>query len=250
MALAIGALTQVLVTPSSASLLAVAPTGGVAPYSYQWYRSSLPNFTPSSANLLTGQTALSIIDSTLQPNTIYYYAVVATDSTPVTPLTVTTAILGICSATQGQSQYQDPSVTDFMNFFFRDFPYDTTNSGNFNLYILQQDILKAFQQANAQINARLYLTQTSYTTGNLWLSAHRLCTNINNSSQGINGQFNWGENSKSVGPISQSFSIPEGIINNPYLFSFTKTTYGADYVLDLYPRLTGGMSSAEGYTKP
>ena len=250
MALTIGAITQVLVTPSSASLLALAATGGVAPYSYQWHRSQTPNFVPSTANILAGQTSLTIIDSPLLPNSIYYYAVVVTDSTPVTPLTANTTAFGLCTANQGQTQYQDPAVADFQNFYYRDFPFDLTFTGNSNLYILIQDILKGFQQANAQINADLYLNQQSFTNGILCLSAHRLCTNINNSSQGINGQYNWGEVSKGVGPISQSFAIPQGIINNPYLFSFTKTTYGADYVLDLYPRLTGGMSSVMGHTKP
>ncbi len=247
MALAIGALTQVLVTPSSASLLAPAATGGTPAYTYQWYRSTSPSFTPSSSTILSGQTTLTIIDQNLQPNAIYYYAVVVTDSTNAT---ATSSILGICTANTDQTQYQDPAVLDFMNFYFRDFPYDTTNTGNFNLYILQQDILKAFQQANGQINADLYLTQQSFTQGILWLSAHYLCVNINNSSQGINGQFNWGTQSKGVGPVSQSFAIPQAIINNPYLYSFTKTTYGAAYILELYPRLTGGMSSARGWTKP
>lgn len=246
---AIGSPSQILVTPSSASLAAPAATGGNGSVTYQWYRDVIPNVVLSSATLLAGQTSLSIIDGQTTPlvyNSIYYYCVVATDSTAPTPQTVISAVLGICTATQGQNQYQDPSVAQFMAFYDRDFPFGT----DVNTSIRQQDVLKAFQQANAQINSTLYLTQTSFTTGLLWLSAHFLCVNINNSSQGINGQFNWGETSKGAGGISQSFAIPAAIQESPVFNGLTKTTYGAQYLLDLYPRLTGGMSSTRGWTKP
>lgn len=248
MAFAIGAPTQVLVTPSTASLSVPEATGGTGPYTYQWYRDTVPNVVPSASTILTDQTALSIIDGADTPlayNSIYYYLVVATD-TGAANATANSPVLGICTAKQGQTQYQDPSVAQFQNFYDRDFPF----GDDINKQVRIQDILKAFNQANAQINAILYLTQDSFTTGCLWLAAHYLCTNINNSSQGLNGQYNWGEISKSADGISQSFAVPPSIANSLVFNGFTKTTYGAMYVLDLYPRLTGGMSSVKGWTKP
>lgn len=249
MALVIGVITQVLISPTTASLAVAPASGGVAPFLYQWYRSTVPNFVPSPATLLAGATSLTIIDQNLLPNSIYYYAVVATDSTPVTPLTVTTTPFGLCTSKKDQVQYQGPSVADFQTKFFRDFPFDLTFTNDQNKYIFIQDILSAMQQANSQINSTLYLNQVSFAAGNLWLTAHRLCVNINNSSQGLNGRFNWGETSKGVGPASQSFGVPEKIQSMPYLYAFCNTNYGADYALDLYPRLTGGMSSTRGWTK-
>lgn len=249
MALSIGAPSQVLVTPSTVSLSVPVATGGIGPYTYQWYRDVVPNVVPSASTILAGQTALSIIDGAVTPlayNSIYYYLCVVTDSTPVNPLTVNSSVIGICTAKQDQTQYQNPSVAQFQSYYDRDFPFGT----DINTQVRIQDVLKAFQQANAQLNGTLYLSQGSWTLGYLWLAAHYLCTNINASSQGLNGQFNWGEQSKSADGVSQSFAIPPDIASSVVFNAFTKTNYGAMYILDVYPRLTGGMSSTRGWTKP
>ncbi len=79
-----GALTQLKVTSTTASLSSAVATGGTGPYSYQWYRSTTTGFTPGSGNILAGKTALTLEDTGLTPNTTYYYKVVATDAGSVT----------------------------------------------------------------------------------------------------------------------------------------------------------------------
>lgn len=51
------------------------PTGGTAPYNYQWYRSTTANFTPGAGNLLSGATSAMLLDSTglSGGNVIYFY---------------------------------------------------------------------------------------------------------------------------------------------------------------------------------
>jgi hypothetical protein len=80
MSLAIGSITLVSVGSTTANLLAPAATGGSAPVTYQWYRSTTSGFTPGSLTLLTGDTSLSLSDSGLTPGTVYYYEIVATDA--------------------------------------------------------------------------------------------------------------------------------------------------------------------------
>ena len=80
MSLAAGALSIVSVGPNSDVLSSAVATGGTAPYSYQWYRSTATGFSPGPSNILAGATSLSLSDSGLVPGTIYYYKVVATDS--------------------------------------------------------------------------------------------------------------------------------------------------------------------------
>lgn len=63
----------------------------VLPVTAQWYRSTNPLFVAGPTNLVAGATSLSLNDSSLIPNTAYYYKVILTDSTPVTPLTATSA---------------------------------------------------------------------------------------------------------------------------------------------------------------
>lgn len=80
MTYAAGALSKVQIGQSTASLSSAAASGGTGPYTYQWYRSTTNGFTPGAGNILTGQTALTLADSGLLPNTTYYYVVVATDT--------------------------------------------------------------------------------------------------------------------------------------------------------------------------
>lgn len=103
MTLAAGALTLNSVTSTTAQLSSAVATGGTAPYTYQWYRSTTTGFTPGSGNILTGQTALTLSDTGLIPNTTYYYKVVATDAVPNT---ATSSQLVVVTTAQTLSQNQ------------------------------------------------------------------------------------------------------------------------------------------------
>lgn len=87
-----GSLSQVAVGASTITVSASAATGGIAPVTYQWYRSTTSGFTPGSTNSVSGATALTLNDSGLIPNTKYYYELVATDSTASTASTSQIAI--------------------------------------------------------------------------------------------------------------------------------------------------------------
>lgn len=142
--------------------------------------------------------------------------------------------------------YTDPTVQDFKNYFVRDFPYNADSS----LGVMDSDITNAFNLVDLVINQGLWGTQGAYTIGFLYLAAHFLVLNIRASSQGLNGQYNWAQNSKSVGSVSESFTIPERIINNPELMQYTKTNYGAQYLQLVLPLLTGQVFSVCGGTHP
>lgn len=61
------------------TLTATAPSGGVAPYSYLWFRSTSSGFIPSDANDLPGFVSLSEVNSGLVNGTPYYFVLRATD---------------------------------------------------------------------------------------------------------------------------------------------------------------------------
>jgi len=95
MSITAGVLSSVFIGSTTAQLVATAATAGTAPYTYQWYRdTSSSGFTPGGGNILTGQTALTLNDTNLVPNTTYYYKVIATVAVPASAtyavLTVTT----------------------------------------------------------------------------------------------------------------------------------------------------------------
>lgn len=101
MATTAGALTQVSVGSTTASLSSAAATGGTGPYTYQWYRSTTSGFTPGGGNIISGATSLTLNDSGLIPNTKYYYEVIATDSGSVAG---SSAQLGVQTAPPSVSQ--------------------------------------------------------------------------------------------------------------------------------------------------
>jgi hypothetical protein len=142
--------------------------------------------------------------------------------------------------------YDNPTVEDFKSYFTRDFPYGDDVSKN----ILDTDISRAQTEAGFDINEALFSTQEKYTTAYHLLSAHMLVLNIQASSQGIGGEYNWMHSSKSVGSVSESFAIPSMVSEDPYLSALAKTTYGHKYLMMVLPLLRGQMYTVEGATLP
>ncbi len=142
--------------------------------------------------------------------------------------------------------YTAPTVAQFQAQFIRDFPYGTDP----NVSVLPQDITNAFAIAEISINQALWSSQTQYTIAFNLLAAHFLVLTLRASSQGLNGQYNWAQNSKSVGSVSESFSIPQRILDNPDFMAYTKTNYGAQYLNLLWPQLSGQMFTVLGRTLP
>ncbi len=101
-ALAAGALSEVLIGKTTASLSSAAATGGTGPYTYQWYRSTTTGFSPGAGNLVSGATSLTLADSGLTPGVTYYYVVVATDSVAATANSSQLAVATIPDQSQNQ----------------------------------------------------------------------------------------------------------------------------------------------------
>lgn len=141
--------------------------------------------------------------------------------------------------------YQNPSVADFKSYFDRDFPYGT----DMETEVMDSDITKSFQLTNINFNAGLWPNQASYTVGYLLLSAHYLVMNLRQSSQGLNGQFSFLEQSKSVGSVSQAFAIPQRVLDNPDWSVLMQTNYGAQYLQILLPQLCGQIATVFGRTR-
>ena len=141
--------------------------------------------------------------------------------------------------------YTKPTQSQFESHFERDFPF----GDDLSKHVTSNDIKKAFAKADASINLALFSSQESFTLGYMLLSAHHLVTTLRASSQGLNGQFDWLVASKGVGSVSVSHQIPSSISENPIFAMYTKTNYGAEYLMMVYPMLCGGMSIVAGGTQ-
>lgn len=131
--------------------------------------------------------------------------------------------------------FTNPDYASFSQQFSRDFPFGTDVDNN----VTEGDVTYAFQFTNSQINQGLFSDQGTYTLGYNLLSAHYLVTNLRASSQGINGQYNWLQNQKSVANVSESFSIPDRILANPTWSALSKTNYGQAYLALILNKLIG-----------
>lgn len=142
--------------------------------------------------------------------------------------------------------FTNPSVAEFKEYFYRDFPYGTDPETS----VLDQDITKAFVMVNVNFSECLFADQGSYSVGYLLLAAHYLVMNLRASSQGLSGQFSFQEQSKSVGSVSQAFAIPQRILDNPDWAILCKTNYGAQFIQLILPQLTGQVFNVYGSTRP
>lgn len=125
MTLTAGALSQVSVGPTTASLSSAAATGGVGPYTYQWYRSTTTGFSPGGGNIITGATSLTLNDSGLVPGTQYYYKVVVTD-TGDSNTTDDSSQLSVLTAAPTLSPNQF-AQTEYLGAIDMRFPYNTVS---------------------------------------------------------------------------------------------------------------------------
>lgn len=141
--------------------------------------------------------------------------------------------------------FKKPSVDDFKEYFFRDFPY--TADGDLT-GVTDQDICKAQGEANINFNESLFSDQKTFSICFNYLTAHYLVTDLQNSSQGISGQYTWLESSRSVGSVSVSSSIPQRILDNPEFSMLSKTTYGAKFLALVLPLLSGQLFTVAGRT--
>ncbi len=142
--------------------------------------------------------------------------------------------------------YVNPTIAEFKIYFQRDFPFGSDIASQ----VTDADLEKAYGQAAVNINQALFNSQNAYRICYLLLWAHYLVVDLRMSSQGINGQYSFLEQSKSVGSVSQSFAIPQRILENPYMAMLTKTNYGAKYLELVLPSLTGQVFIAYGSTRP
>lgn len=139
------------------------------------------------------------------------------------------------------------TVDEFKGWFSRDFPY--SNDGDYT-GITSQDILKAFAEASMNFNYTLWDTEEEKKLGFLYLAAHYLVIDIQNSSQGINGRYEGIMSSKSVGSVSVGYTIPDWVMASPIYSLLSQSRYGMKYLSLIIPLMIGNIGVVKGATHP
>lgn len=143
------------------------------------------------------------------------------------------------------------TVSEFKAWFYRDFPYSSDESGESGEDgITDLDLLKAFAEASMNFNPALFATEQDQKLGFLYLAAHYLVIDIQNSSQGINGKYEGIMSSKSVGSVSAGYTIPDWVMASPIYSLLSQSKYGMKYLSLIIPQLIGNISVVKGATHP
>ena len=122
--------------------------------------------------------------------------------------------------------------------------WDLYNDSVIN-YTQDSDILEAFEEAKINFNEGLFPDDATRLKIFLFLAAHYLTVDFN-IALGINQMGIL--TSKSVGSVSESYTIPSWILNNPALSMYATTGYGIKYASLIKPYLTGNFFIVKGKT--
>lgn len=118
---------------------------------------------------------------------------------------------------------------------------------NIENYISDDDITRAFTEAKINFNPRLFGDDDECKMAFCYLAAHYLVIDLNNA---LN-PFALGGlglvQSKSVGSVSESYAIPQWILNDKNLGLLAQTGYGRKYLSLLMPRLSGNIIFTKGF---
>lgn len=117
-------------------------------------------------------------------------------------------------------------------------------------YVLDADITKAFAEAQVNLNQALFGSDAQIQMGYLYLTAHYLVMDIRGGLKGLESTGEFAVSSRSVGSVSESYSIPDTYLKNPTLAYFAKTSYGQKYLSLIMPRMVGNVFTVQGATNP
>lgn len=140
------------------------------------------------------------------------------------------------------------TVNDFKEQFDRAFTYAPVDDPNNLAYVRDKDILNAYGQADLTFNERLFGEDDEKKLAFLFLSAHYLCMDSQMDKQGLNSSGQFLMNSKSVGNVSASYTIPEAYAKDPILSYFSQTQFGDKYLSMIIPRAIGRIAVVRGTT--
>ena len=118
-------------------------------------------------------------------------------------------------------------------------------------YVLDEDILKAFDEASLIFNETLFgESEEDKKLAFLYLTAHYVVTDLDNAQKSMNTGSTGSIASRSVGNVSESYNIPKWMVENEILAPLANTSYGRKYFSIVSPRLIAPTFAVKGATLP
>ena len=112
-------------------------------------------------------------------------------------------------------------------------------------YTRDEDITNAMNEAVVNFNENLFSDDDTKKMVFLYLTAYYLTVDFQNA---MGGAYKGITQSKSVGSVSESYAIPQWMLNSPLLSMYTGNGYGMKYLSLIRPYLIGNIYLAKGAT--
>lgn len=141
------------------------------------------------------------------------------------------------------------TIEEFKKFFHRDFPFLPNSYDNADDYVMDCDIERAIGEMEVLLPAHLF-EEKALTLAELYLTAHLLIGNIRMSNSGLANNYTFPLASRSVGSVSESYSIPQSYLNSGQYSLYITSEFGLKYLAMLYPRTRGNICVVGGWTTP
>lgn len=119
-------------------------------------------------------------------------------------------------------------------------------NGNELNYISDEDISRAFLEAKINFNSSLFANCNEMRLAFCYLAAHYLVIDLNNASNPLALGVLGFTQSKHVGSVSESYGIPQWILNDKILSLYAQTGYGRKYLSLILPYLVGNIIYTPG----
>lgn len=117
---------------------------------------------------------------------------------------------------------------------------------NENNYITDADISRAFTEAKVNFNPSLFKSCEAVNMIFCYLAAHYLVIDLNNAQNPLALGFMGFTQSKSVGSVSESYGIPQWMLNNQVYSGYAQTGYGRKYLSLIAPYMVGNIIYTPG----
>lgn len=146
------------------------------------------------------------------------------------------------------------TLDQFKAWFSRDFVYlipanqTTARPDCCPSYVTDDDLSKAFIEAKINFNESLHSDDDQLRTTFLYLAAHYLVNDLQTATNGLGSSGFFPVASRAVGPVSESYSMPSWVTNDPVLGAYTTTRYGQKYLSLIRPLMIGNVTVYQGTT--
>lgn len=127
--------------------------------------------------------------------------------------------------------------------------WERTTEVTLDDFVRDQDITKAFAEAQQVFNQGLGGTDAEITLAYLYLTAHFLVVDLRAAVSGF-GVTAGVLTSRSVGSVSESYQTPDAWTQDPVLYPYTTTAYGIKYLNLWLAQARGNVQCVAGAIRP